>query len=101
MDKADEYLRRATECVEMAKRAKTDHENKALLQIALAWHELAETGKLIPPLTGDDDDRHRRLVVHGSSGFQHDAGQRHHRDAAQGPHQQRDQRSSMRCRQAT
>ena len=35
----------------MAKRAKTDHEKKALLQIALAWHELAETGKLIPPLT--------------------------------------------------
>ena len=51
MDKADEYLRRATECVEMAKRAKTDHEKKALLQIALAWHELAETGKLILPLT--------------------------------------------------
>ena len=35
----------------MAKLAKTEREKKALLQIALAWHELAETGKLIPPLT--------------------------------------------------
>ena len=51
MGKSDEYRARAEECVDMAKRAKTDHENKALLQIALAWHELAETGKLIPPLT--------------------------------------------------
>jgi hypothetical protein len=50
MDKADEYLRRATECVEKAKRAKTDHEKKVMLQIAQAWRELAETGTLIPPL---------------------------------------------------
>jgi hypothetical protein len=51
MGKSDEYRARAEECVAMAKRAKTEREKKALLQIALAWHELAETGKLIPPLT--------------------------------------------------
>ena len=51
MGKSDEYRASAEECVEMAKRVKTDHEKKAPLQIALAWHELAETGKLIPPLT--------------------------------------------------
>ena len=51
MGKADEYRARAEECVAMAKRVKTEREKKALLQIALAWHELAETGKLIPPLT--------------------------------------------------
>ena len=51
MGKSDEYRARAEECVAMAKLAKTEREKKALLQIALAWHELAETGKLIPPLT--------------------------------------------------
>ncbi len=35
----------------MAKRVKAEREKKALLPIALAWHELAETGKPIPPLT--------------------------------------------------
>ena len=40
MVKSDEYRARAEECVAMAKRVKTEHEKKALLQIALAWHEL-------------------------------------------------------------
>ena len=51
MGKSDEYRARAEECVAMAKRVKAEREKKALLQIALAWHELAETGKLVPPLT--------------------------------------------------
>ena len=50
MAKADEYLERAAECVEMAKRAKTAHEKKVLLQIAQAWRELAKTGTITPPL---------------------------------------------------
>ena len=50
MGKADEYLERAAECVDMAKRAKTAHEKRVLLQIAKAWSELAKTGTITPPL---------------------------------------------------
>ena len=50
MGKADEYVERAAECVEMAKRAKTAHEKRVLLQIAKAWSELAKTGTITPPL---------------------------------------------------
>ena len=34
----------------MAKRAKTSHEKRLLLQIAKAWSELAKTGTITPPL---------------------------------------------------
>ena len=50
MGEADEYAERAAECVEMAKRAKTSHEKRLLLQIAKAWNELAKTGTITPPL---------------------------------------------------
>ena len=50
MGEADEYVERAAECVEMAKRAKTPHEKRLLLQIAKAWSELAKTGTITPPL---------------------------------------------------
>ena len=50
MGTADEYLDRAAECVAMAKRAKSPHEKRLLLQIAKAWTELAKTGTLTPPL---------------------------------------------------
>ena len=50
MGKADEYVERAAECVEMAKRAKTAHKKRVLLQIAKAWSELAKTGTITPPL---------------------------------------------------
>lgn len=49
MNKADEYLQRAVECVEMAKQAKSDQERQKVLQIAQAWRELAETGMVMPP----------------------------------------------------
>ena len=41
---------RASECLEMARRAKTSHEKRVLLQIAKAWSELAKTGTITPPL---------------------------------------------------
>ena len=50
MGEAEEYAERAAECVEMAKRAKTSHEKRVLLQIAKAWSELARTGTITPPL---------------------------------------------------
>ena len=50
MAKADEYVDRAAECVELAKRAKTSHEKRLLLQIAKAWSELAKTDTITPPL---------------------------------------------------
>ena len=50
MGEADEYAERAAECSEMARRAKTSHEKRVLLQIAKAWSELAKTGTITPPL---------------------------------------------------
>ena len=50
MGEADEYAERASECLEMARRAKTSHEKRVLLQIAKAWSELAKTGTITPPL---------------------------------------------------
>jgi hypothetical protein len=44
MNKANEYLQRAAECVEMAKRANTTEEKAKLMEIARAWRELAATG---------------------------------------------------------
>ena len=60
MAKADEYLERATECVEMAKRAQTAHEKRLLLQIAKAWSELAKTGTITPPLASPKLKKLRR-----------------------------------------
>ena len=49
MGKAEEYLERAAECIEMAKRARTEDEKTKLLQIAQAWRELAEAGTTSMP----------------------------------------------------
>ena len=50
MGKADEYVERAAECVDMARRSKASHEKRLLLQIAKAWNELAKTDTITPPL---------------------------------------------------
>ena len=47
MGKADQYLRRAAECIELAKRAKTQIDKQKLLQIAEAWRKLAEEESLL------------------------------------------------------
>ncbi len=42
MGKADTYLRRAAECIKLAKRAKTEIDKQKLLHIAEAWRKMAE-----------------------------------------------------------
>ena len=38
----DKYLRRVSDCIKLAKRAKTEAQKEKLLQIAVAWRALVE-----------------------------------------------------------
>jgi ribosomal protein L17 len=49
---ADEYQRYADECIEWARKAKTDAERKAFLDMALAWTKAGAkaTGEALPKI---------------------------------------------------
>jgi len=49
MTKVEEYLKRAAECLELAKGAKNPDDKAKLLEIARAWRELAESGNTVLP----------------------------------------------------
>ena len=48
MGDADKYLRRAAECIELAKRATTEIDKQKLLHLAEAWRKLAEEEEITP-----------------------------------------------------
>jgi hypothetical protein len=54
MKTVEEYRRHVEECRELAKRAQSPDDRKAILAIAMSWHKLA-------------GDRERRLSKHGST----------------------------------
>ena len=45
----DKYLRRASDCIKLAKGAKSETHKEKLLEIAVAWRALAEEGHTVVP----------------------------------------------------
>jgi len=45
----DKYLRRASDCIKLAKRAKTETQKEKLLEVAVAWRALAEQSQTVVP----------------------------------------------------